>query len=120
MPDIVRVRTDIDIIMVESYGQVSEADIMNSIKEVQQISDETGINKILVDTTQQETMPIAGKVFRLFASFPHDLKLALLFRKEQVTAAEIEFAKTVSSNRGALVRIFQQEAQAIDWLNEGQ
>ncbi len=117
MPDTVRLNEEDGIITVESYGLVSEEDIEKSIEKIHQIQSETGINKILVDTTRQESMPDTIGIFRIFSTFPRDFKLALLCHRSQATADDLIFGENVGVNRGVQVSMFEEELQALKWLN---
>ena len=117
MPDEIRVDEDRIIIDVHSYGMVSKEDIAESIAKIRQIIDETRINKILVDTTKQEAMPCTIDIFELFSTLPREFKVALLVEQTQATARDIRFVETVCINRNTLTKIFQEEEQAVQWLN---
>ncbi len=117
MPDRIQVDEDRGIIEVESYGVVSKEDIAESITKVRQLLNEKGINRILVDTTGQETMPDTIGIFDLFSTFPREFRLALLVQKSQATAEDIRFLETVGVNRGILVQIFHEGEKALQWLN---
>jgi ethanolamine utilization protein EutP (predicted NTPase) len=116
MPDRIEVNEDVGIIKVESYGVVSKEDIANSITKIRQILNEKGINKILVDTTKQETMPSTYGIFDLFSTFPREFRLALLTQQSQATAEDISFVETVGVNHGVQVKIFHEEEQALQWM----
>ena len=119
MPDTVSLNEDTGIITVESHGVVSEKDIGESIEKVRKILNEKGMNRILVDTTRQEIMPDTMGIFRLFSTFPRDFKLAVLRKPSQVTADDLVFAENVGANRGVQIRLFEEESQALQWLNNG-
>ena len=90
MPDTVELNRQLKIIEVHSFGTVSDRDLESSIAAVNKIKDETGINAILVDTTEQESLPD--------------------------TAEDIRFIETVAHNRGIQIRIFSARKEALDWL----
>jgi hypothetical protein len=117
MPDKIQVDEDRGIIEVESFGEVSKADIAQSISNVRQILIEKGINKILVDARKQETMPSTMGIFNLFSTFPREFRLALLAAQSQETEEDLSFAETVGMNRGVRLRIFYEKAQALRWLD---
>ena len=117
MPDEVHVDEERGIIKVESYGIVSTEDIENSIGKVREILTERGLNKILVDTTRQETVPGTAALFDLFSTFPRNLKAALLSRESQITVEDLRFVENVSVNRGIFVRVFHTEDEALGWLS---
>ena len=66
MPDGVRLNRELSIIEVKSYGVVTRDDISNSIRLIQEIQEETGVSKLLVDTTEQEALPDAIEILKFF------------------------------------------------------
>ena len=119
MPDAIRVNEDRGVIEVQSYGMVSEEDIAGSITQVRHLFHSKGMSKILVDTTQQKTMPSTIGIYELFSTFPPELRLALLTQKSQATAEDLLFAETVGMNRGVRVKIFHEKEAALQWLDIG-
>lgn len=116
MPDELYVDEAIDVIKVRSYGVVSKKDIAVSMEKTRQIMEEKGINKVLVNTLDQEKMPGTYDVFQLFSTLPRDLRAALIVQENQTTAESQKFAETVCLNRGIQVKIFQSEDEALFWL----
>lgn len=119
MPEKIRVDEDRGIIHVLSYGLVTKEEITESVTKINQIFDKEMINKILVDTTRQETMPSTIGIFDIFSTFSQEYKLAMLIRESQATAADISFVETVVLNRGVQVKIFYEKKQALQWLDNG-
>ena len=117
MPDVIKINEESDIVEIKSFGVVSEKNIKSSIAKVTQINEEIGINKVLVDTTEQESMPNIIDIFFLFSRFPRDLRVALLANQDQSTLKEILFSETVAVNRGITVKIFQLRDEALSRFN---
>lgn len=118
MPDELYVDEATSIIKVRSYGIVSKNDIADSMEKTRQIMEQKGINKVLVDTLDQEKMPGTFDVFQLFSTLPQNLRAALVVQENQVTAEGQKFAETVCLNRGIQVRIFRSTDEALHWLQE--
>lgn len=117
MPDEVRFNREQNVIEVKSYGVVTKADISNSIKLIQQIQQETGVDKLLVDTTGQESLPNAIEIFEIFSVYPGEIKTALLVNKSQTTADDVEFVETVALNRGKSMQVHYDRELALRWLD---
>lgn len=117
MPDVIKINEESDIVEIKSFGVVSKKDIKSSIAKATQINEEIGINKVLVDTTEQESMPNTFDIFFLFSRFPRDLRVALLANQDQSTLKDIIFSGTVAVNRGITVRIFKSREKALSWFN---
>lgn len=117
MPDKIKINEESGIVEIISFGAVSKRDIESSIAKTNQINEEIGINKVLVDTTEQDSMPNTFDIFSLFSQFPRDLRVALLANQDQPTSQEILFSETVAVNRGLTVRVFKSREEALSWLN---
>ena len=117
MPDKVELNKDLGIIEITSFGIVSSGDIMDSINKIMKIFKETGVHKVLVDTTTQEKMPGTVGIFKLFSSMPKEVVYVLLVKEHQLTEEDLIFAETVAVNRGVQIKIFYDREKAIDWLN---
>jgi hypothetical protein len=117
MPDEVRLNEEMGIIEVNSYGVVTKDDILGSIEKIQQIQSESGIDKLLVDTTRQETLPSPIEIFELFSVYPREIKTALLVNTSQTTAKDVEFVETVALNRGKHMKVVHDREQALQWLD---
>lgn len=119
MPDIVTINKELSLIEVRSFGIVSADDIYGSLKKIKTAVIETGINKVIVDTTEQKQMPGAINIFQIFSTIPKDVeKFALLVGEGQSTADDLKFAENVAVNRGTFMKLFKSRDEAIEWLNE--
>lgn len=116
MPDDIKINKEYGVIEIRSFGKVSMKDIESSIKRVKQIHEEIGIDKVLVDTTEQESMPSTINIFEIFSKFPRDVKVALLTNICQITSQDIHFAETVAQNRGIRINEFEAQENALNWL----
>lgn len=117
MPDIITINKELGIIEVHSAGKVQKKDILDSLNQILKFQKETGLNKLFVDTTQQATMPTTTEAFDIFSDFPPELNTAFLVRPNQPTQEDIIFAETVGRNRSGRIKIFQDKAAAVEWLN---
>ena len=118
MPDEVRFNQELNLIEVKSFGVVTKNDILDSIEKIQQIQEDTGVNKLLVDTTAQETLPNPIEIFEIFSTYPREIRTALLVQRTQTTARDVEFVETVAQNRGKTVKLHDNLEQALEWLAE--
>ena len=116
MPEEIKVDEERGIIEIRSFGKVSRQDIENSISTVTRINRERGINRILVDTTRQQSVPHTTNIYQLLSDFPHDLRVALLADEAQPTFNDIGFLETVSKNRAIHISAFTSRDEALKWL----
>ena len=117
MPDKVLLNEELEIIEVQSYGEVTGVDISNSIRQIVEIQRDSDIDKLLVDTTRQETLPSPIEIVKIFSAYPRDLKTALLVNASQATVDDVEFVETVAVNRGKRIQMHYDQEKALRWLN---
>jgi hypothetical protein len=117
MPDKIFVNEDLDIIEVESFGEVTADEIARSIAKVREIYSEKGVSKILVDTCKQESLPTTIDIFDLFSTFPREFKLAILVKQSQITEEDLDFIETIAVNRAIRMKIFSERDVALEWLD---
>ena len=70
MPGDVKVNSDIQIIEVRSYGNVTEEDLRWQLSETQRLSDESGIRRVLIDATEEERLPSTMEFFEFMSTLP--------------------------------------------------
>lgn len=116
MPDKVELNRDLGIIEVTSYGVVTGSDISDSVDKIDAFYRETGIPKVMVDTTRQEKMPGTVGIFKLFSSMPLTITFVLLVKEKQLTEEDLLFAETVAVNRGVRMKIFYDKEKGLEWL----
>ena len=118
MPDNVVLNKELGIIDITSYGIVTSRDIIDSINKIEGFFKESGINKVLVDTTTQEQMPGTVGIFKLFSTMPKAYIYVLLVKENQLTEEDLQFAETVAVNRGVQMKIFYDREKALKWLKK--
>jgi len=116
MPETVTFNKEFGIIEVHPYGNVSSKDISSSVNLVQNISNETGIKKVLVNTLELESMPTITNIFNLAKAFPRNLKIAVLCSKEQAAFKDVLFTETAALYQGISIRLFSSQTDAFQWL----
>lgn len=119
MPENVSINQDLGIIEVNSYGKVTGKTLDASLKEVINLEKETGINRILVDTTQQTEMPSVMTLYNFANELPRNIRFAIVVSEGQDTKEDQDFFETVARNRGFSVREFTNRTDAIHWLGTG-
>jgi hypothetical protein len=118
MPDKFKINKELDLMEIYSYGIVTAVDIEESIAKAQAAYEEYGINKLLVDTKDQQKMPGTVSIFKIFSSFPRHISLAIIADKKQVTVDDIIFGENVAVNRGIRMQVFYDREAALKWLKE--
>jgi hypothetical protein len=119
MPEEVSILADLGIIQVDSYGHVSERDLLASMEEVLAIYRDRGFSRVFVDASRETSLPATLPLHQFGAVLSEDatsLKFAVLV-SEQVRE-ELRFLETVTRNRGMEVRMFASRDEALAWLKE--
>ena len=111
-----KVNRGLEIIELRSYGAVSREEVIESMNKINQLSEETGIKLLLVDSRQVDAMPSTVDQFELTSKFPRFLKMAVLILADAELLETYKFGETVGFNRGIPIRIFVSESEAIEWL----
>lgn len=116
MPYELKVNKESEIIELRSFGSVSRDQVIESMKKVNHLSEETGIKLLFVDSRQVDAMPSTVDQFELTRMFPSFLKMAILIPVEGELTEAYEFGETVGFNRGIPLRVFVSESEAFEWL----
>lgn len=117
MPENLRIDRERGIILVESRGAVSVADIRASIEAVETIFTEEGLDKTLVDARTQDQPPSITELYEIASNLPRGIRIALLTSSGTPAEDGLRFLETVAKNTGLEVRVFLDEDEALRWLN---
>ncbi len=120
MPERVSVREDIGTIVVHSFGEVTEQDIAESRDLVVKLARERNYTRILVDATEETSLPSTMKLFDFGTSISgSDILRIMRFAVviSESTKEDLGFLETILQNRGVQVRIFYSMETALAWLS---
>jgi predicted metal-binding protein len=95
---------------------VTQEDLDSSVSKVKQIEEDTGIRTVLVDTTEQETMPSTINIFDFVLKLPRAFRFAVVVSEKQVTNDDQHFLETVAVNRNISVKKFFSKEKTLEWL----
>ena len=104
------------VMVVHSAADVKIEDIYDTIAKLEQIAEETGIHKALLDLRAEVSLPSMIEMFEMAKKFPKTLWIAAVLEASREIEEEVEFVETVAKNRGAPLRIFREEDEALEWL----
>ena len=117
MPEEVTVLEDLQIIKVDSYGDVTAADLKESLEAVVRIRQERGITRVFVDATKETSLPDTFSAFEFGKSMAHAIQgLRVAVVGSKMLAKDLEFIKTVAQNRGGIIQVFDTKDDAFAWL----
>lgn len=116
MPENIIIHKEAGFIEVFSYGKVT-LEMMNfSLGKVTELVRGMGLRGLLVDTTDQETMPGTIKTYSFATNLPRSFKIAVVVSEEQPTLEDLHFFETVARNRALMVKNFFSREKAIAWI----
>ena len=118
MPDEINVDEQSGIIHVRSYGILTKNDVLDSIRQMSQINTEMNINKVFIDTREQEKLLNVLDIYEIFTKFPKHIFVALLAEEDQKTFPNVSFTETFCQNRGLKVKMFFSKDAAMEWLGK--
>ena len=104
-------------IRVDLYDRFTQSDIDSAMREVLMIRQEQKLNRILCDQRQLRVPPNDTVGFLTAAQFGSQsylgTKLAIIRRQVK----EERLFEIAAHNRGVIVKIFEDEEEAKQWLN---
>jgi hypothetical protein len=119
MPEEVSVLADLGIIQIDSYGDVTEGDLLVSMAEILAIQKKRGLSRIFVDASRGTSLPNTLPLHQFGSMLSKDamtLKFALLVNNQ--VRKDVHFLETVMRNRGMEVKMFDSREEAMAWLRE--
>lgn len=117
MPEHLRIDEARGLIIIDSSGKVSVPQIRASIKAVEAVYTEKGINKALVDARNQDQPPSITELYEIASNMPRGIRIALLTTGGTTTEDGLRFLETVAKNTGLEVRVFLEQDEALRWLD---
>jgi hypothetical protein len=106
-------------ILLELHGKLTRVEIDEALKEILAIRRQKHVDRILCDQRRLQIPPNDLVIFetaKRFAGGPYTgMKLAIV----RNSIPERHFFKTVALNRSGIVKIFDEEGKAIQWLHSG-
>lgn len=88
-------------------------DWKSALIQVVRLTEETGICRVLVDVRKQTRMASTFELFNFGSQLPRSIAFAVLF---DIHFEDHHFIESVAKNRGMIVKMFDSEQDAIEWL----
>lgn len=101
------------LIQVRFTAESTVADWRAALKEVVKLSKEKEIYRVLVDVREQTSLAGTFDLFDFASSLPNYVAFAVLC---ELHSEEHRFIENVATNRGKMVKDFDSEQNAIEWL----
>lgn len=117
MPIRTSLNKETNIIEVISFGDITMDDVTDCRQKMNQITEESGANKMLADARGQTSMPETADLFKIATDVSRSRRTAVLLSEGQPTEEDILLIESVALSAGATFRVFHSKEEAIDWLN---
>lgn len=114
MPETVHLDQDLGVIRVRSWGDVTIDDWNHSKSEVVRLHTTAGVDRLLVDVTEQTSAPSTLDIFDFGSDWPPSISVAIV--TGDATRDDQEFLENVAMNRSRTMRTFADVEQAMAWL----
>ncbi len=111
---------DAEYVSVALTGEVTRNDLESARNKTNLALTSNSCNRILVDATRINLSLSDMENFEFTSEhrsrFPLGVRIALVGRPDQ--SENLRFAETVAQNRGVIMNLFLDRAQALNWLLE--
>ena len=113
MPHEVWLDTERTLLRVLFASNATIEDWKRALEQVEYLAEETGIRCVLFDVRTQTDIASASERYDFASHLPCTIAFAVLC---ELYLAEHRFIEVVASGRGAVVKNFNSEQDAIQWL----
>ena len=117
MPETVKINEALNIIEVDSFSEVTTADLHNSLKQVIKLYEEHNICWVLCDTTAQESMPSLREYKVFIEQIPSFLSIAIVVSPSSETRDLQHTGEAFSLKSRTPYKLFYERSKAIKWLS---
>ena len=118
MPEHVKVNNELEIIEIQSEGDISEADLYTALNKVMSLYKSTGISLLLCDTRTQQSLPAIGAYKRFIEQIPRSITIAVLLSATGRTSNLQHFGEVVASQTTTFYKTFYEQSKALQWLRD--
>ncbi len=120
MPATIKFNKKDNLIKIRSFGEVTAEDMQKTIEEASKMCRDHGVDKILVDASDETSLPSVMSLFEIGSNLVKteglkNVKFAVIMSKKTMT--ELKFLESVTQNRGGLVEMVSSREEALEWLN---
>lgn len=115
MLDAVRLDTEKKLLRVQFTSDSTVENWKSALEQVERLSEDTGICRVLVDVRKQEDLASASERYDFGSHLPHSIAFAVLC---EIHLDDHRFIEIVATKRGARVKDFKSEQDAIEWLEK--
>lgn len=115
MPEEVKIDTENELIRVSFDSDSTVEDWKRALVKFEQLSEETGFCRLLVDVRKQTDLANTITLFDFGSHLPRSNAYAVLC---ELHMEEHRFIENVAANRGITIKDFNSEQDAIEWVKK--
>ena len=119
MPELVQLNLNLQIIEVDSSGEISVADLEHALISVLKCVQENSACGVLVDTRKQKSLPKIADYNRFIESLPSPLRIAVLVSDTGKTRSQQHTGEFFALRAKKNYKLFYKKELAINWLRCG-
>ncbi|MEJ2176452.1 MAG: hypothetical protein P8Y12_00545 [Gammaproteobacteria bacterium] len=121
MPENISLLEDLRIIMVDSFGEVTSAELRASLARVIELHSETGFDCVLVDSTHDASYPPNFPLFEFGSNLALGVRhLKIAVATSPGTHAAVTLVKQIAASRGLIIELFNSVEEALNFLRRHQ
>lgn len=109
----VKIDTKNQLMRVQFGSDSTVENWKSALVQVEHLSEETGLCRLLVDVRKQTGLAGTMTLFDFGVHLPHSIAFAVLC---ELHLEDHRFIENVARNRGIIVKDFDSEQNAIEWL----
>ena len=113
MPEAVALDREKQLMRVRFDPNATVDDWKSTLVLVRQLSEETGIRRVLIDVRDQTELANTTTLYEFARQLPKSISFAVVC---DIHLENHRFIETVATNRGLRVKDFITEPDAIEWL----
>jgi hypothetical protein len=113
MPEEVKFDEEKQLMCVQFGADSTVEDWKSTLVQVERLSRETGIRRVLVDVRKQTELASTAVLYEFGSQLPLFIAFAVLC---EIHLGNHRFIEDVAGNRGIAVKDFDSEQDAIEWL----
>ncbi|HSQ85633.1 MAG TPA: hypothetical protein VLM43_13015 [Desulfobacterales bacterium] len=109
----VKIDTENQLMRVQFGSDSTVENWKSALMQVERLSEETGLCRVLVDVRKQKYLANTITLFDFAVHLPRSIAFAVLC---ELRLEDHRFIENVAKNRGIIVKDFDSEQNAIEWL----
>ena len=118
MPKNVSYNKILNIIEIKTFGDVTYEELLSAVESSNELISKTGNDFILVDATEETSLPNILQLDEVSSKIPKSAKIAVIVSDSQLTLRKSEYIRSSANIRGAKVRNFTSRELAVSWLKK--